>query len=139
MGGYTVRPGDTLGALAARSGVPVAQMAAMNGLDPAPHPARRHALKLPTGAPVAATAPAAATPTIVPAAAPDPAPGALSSSQIGAIAAQHGVARLAGVRHRLAGERLQQRHGLQRQRPRDHAGHARHLGLGAEQPRAAAR
>src|SRR3954464_7410662 len=34
LGGYIVRPGDTLSALAARSGVSVAQMAFMNGLDP---------------------------------------------------------------------------------------------------------
>ncbi|MDP9401038.1 MAG: LysM peptidoglycan-binding domain-containing protein, partial [Actinomycetota bacterium] len=34
QGAYTVRPGDTLSALAARAGVPVAQMAYMNGLDP---------------------------------------------------------------------------------------------------------
>ena len=54
MGGYTVRPGDTLGALAARSGVPVAQMAAMNGLDPARILLAGTPLKLPTGSPVAA-------------------------------------------------------------------------------------
>jgi LysM repeat protein len=91
MGGYTVRPGDTLGALAARSGVPVAQMAAMNGLDPARILLAGTPLKLPTGSPVAATATPTAAPTIVPAAAPNPVPGTLSSSQIGAIAAQHGV------------------------------------------------
>ena len=89
MGGYTVRPGDTLGALAARSRVPVAQMAAMNGLDPNRILPAGTALKLPTGSPVAATS--AAPPTIVPAAAPNASPGTLSSSQIGTIAAQHGV------------------------------------------------
>ena len=35
QGGYTVRPGDTLSGLAAGAGVSVADMAAMNGLDPA--------------------------------------------------------------------------------------------------------
>src|SRR3954451_23109348 len=34
QGGYVVRPGDTLSGLAAQAGVPVAQMAAMNGLSP---------------------------------------------------------------------------------------------------------
>jgi N-acetylmuramoyl-L-alanine amidase len=34
-GGYTVRPGDTLSALAARSGVSLQTLAANNGLDPA--------------------------------------------------------------------------------------------------------
>ncbi len=92
MGGYTVRPGDTLGALAARSGVPVAQMAAMNGLDPSRPLLAGTAIKLPTGSPVAAGAPApAAAPQIVPAAAPAAAPGRLGAAQIGAIAAQHGV------------------------------------------------
>ena len=91
MGGYTVRPGDTLGALAARSRVPVAQMAAMNGLDPNRVLLAGTALKLPTGSPVSTPATPATAPTVVPAAAPNPVPGTLSSSQIGAIAAQHGV------------------------------------------------
>lgn len=92
MGGYTVRPGDTLGALAARSRVPMAQMAAMNGLHPNRILLAGTALKLPTGSPVAATNPTPqSTPAIVPAAAPNATPGTLSSSQIGAIAAQHGV------------------------------------------------
>ncbi|CAA9488178.1 MAG: GH23 / CBM50, partial [uncultured Solirubrobacteraceae bacterium] len=43
-------------------------------------------------------------------------------------------ARLAGLGDRLAGERLQQLDGLQRQRARRHAGHAGHLELGAGQP-----
>src|SRR3954470_13897719 len=34
LGGYIVRPGDTLTALAGRAGVSVQQMAFMNGLDP---------------------------------------------------------------------------------------------------------
>src|SRR3954453_2862808 len=34
MGGYIVRPGDSLSALAARAGVSVQQMAFMNGLSP---------------------------------------------------------------------------------------------------------
>ena len=92
MGGYTVRPGDTLGALAARSGVPVAQMAAMNGLDPNRILLAGTPLKLPTGSPVAATAtgPRPRRRSSRPRR-PNPVPGTLSSSQIGAIAAQHGV------------------------------------------------
>jgi LysM repeat protein len=90
MGGYTVRPGDTLGALAARSRVPVAQMAAMNGLDPGRPLLAGTAIKLPTGSPVTGTsAPTAGA--IIPAAAPAAAPGRLGAGQIGAIAAQHGV------------------------------------------------
>src|SRR5215207_4557153 len=34
LGGYTVRPGDTLSGLAASSGVSLSNMATMNGLDP---------------------------------------------------------------------------------------------------------
>ncbi|MDP9345835.1 MAG: LysM peptidoglycan-binding domain-containing protein, partial [Actinomycetota bacterium] len=92
MGAYTVRPGDTLSALAARSRVPMAQMAAMNGLDPGRVLEAGTALKMPTGSPLAAVGPAptSAAP-IVPAAAPAATPGTLSSSQIGALASQHGV------------------------------------------------
>ena len=42
MGGYTVRPGDTLSGLAAGARVSVSAIAAMNGLDPTGHPSRRH-------------------------------------------------------------------------------------------------
>src|SRR3954466_9650039 len=34
MGGYTVRPGDSLSAIAATARVPVSAIASMNGLDP---------------------------------------------------------------------------------------------------------
>jgi LysM repeat protein len=90
LGAYTVRPGDTLGALAARSRVPTAQMAYMNGLDPAKPLLTGTVLKLPTGSPVTATGPAPQG-TIAPAAAPAAAPGRLNASQIGSIATQHGV------------------------------------------------
>jgi N-acetylmuramoyl-L-alanine amidase len=90
MGAYTVRPGDTLSDLAARSGVPVAQMAFMNGLDPKGLLLAGTVIKLPTGSPVAASTPAPSQ-TVVPSAAPTPAPGHLSAGQIGSIAAQHGV------------------------------------------------
>ncbi|MGZ4277449.1 MAG: LysM peptidoglycan-binding domain-containing protein [Solirubrobacteraceae bacterium] len=89
MGAYTVRPGDTLSLLAARSRVPVAQMAAMNGLDPSRPLLAGTAIKLPTGSPVATSSPAPST--IIPSAAPQAVPGRLTAAQIGAIAAQHGV------------------------------------------------
>ncbi len=92
MGGYTVRPGDTLSGLAARSRVPLAQMAYMNGLK---HDAMLIAgtpLKLPTGSPVLQGAQAAApAPAAAPAASPAPTPGRVTGSQVSQIAAEHGV------------------------------------------------
>jgi N-acetylmuramoyl-L-alanine amidase len=90
MGAYEVRPGDTLSALAARSRVPVAQMAFMNGLDPDKPLLSGTVIKLPTGSPVTSSAPAPAQ-TIAPAAPPAASPGRLSASEIGSIAAQHGA------------------------------------------------
>jgi LysM repeat protein len=90
MGAYKVRPGDTLGALAARSRVPLAQMAFMNGLDPAKPLFAGTVIKLPTGSPVTASTPAPQR-TVVPAAPPAASPGRLSAAQIGSIAAQHGA------------------------------------------------
>src|SRR3954451_17634070 len=90
MGAYEVRPGDTLSALAARSRVPLQQMAFMNGLDPKKPLLAGTVIKLPTGSPITSSAPAPAR-TIVPAAPPAAAPGRLSASQIGSIAAQHGA------------------------------------------------
>jgi LysM repeat protein len=90
IGAYEVRPGDTLSALAARSRVPLGQMAFMNGLDPNKPLLAGTVIKLPTGSPVTSSAPAPAR-TIVPAAPPAATPGRLSASQIGSIAAQHGA------------------------------------------------
>jgi LysM repeat protein len=90
IGAYEVRPGDTLSALAARSRVPVAQMAFMNGLDPAKPLLAGTVIKLPTGSPVVASTPAPQR-TIVPAAPPAASPGRLTSGQIGSIAAQQGA------------------------------------------------
>jgi N-acetylmuramoyl-L-alanine amidase len=90
IGAYTVRPGDTLSALAARSGVPVAQMAFMNGLDPNGLLRVGTVIKLPTGSPVSASTPAPSS-TVVPSAAPAATPGHLSAGEIGSIAAQQGV------------------------------------------------
>jgi soluble lytic murein transglycosylase-like protein len=93
MGAYTVQPGDTLSGLAARSGVPVAQMAFMNGLAPTAHIIAGTALKLPTGSPLASTSStstASAEPA-APAAAPQPTPTRLDSGTVGSIAARNGV------------------------------------------------
>ncbi len=90
LGAYTVRPGDTLSSLAAQSRVPLAQMAYVNGLDPAKLLLVGTVLKLPTGAQVTPTAPAPAQ-TVVPAADPVPTSTRLDSGTIGSIAAAHGV------------------------------------------------
>src|SRR3954453_16553795 len=88
MGGYIVRPGDTLTALAARAGVSVQQMAFMNGLNPNAMLIAGAPLKLPTGAPVATTA---AAPSVVTPAPPAPTPGRVSSADIATVAGRNGV------------------------------------------------
>jgi LysM repeat protein len=92
LGAYTVQPGDTLSAIAARSGVTTGQVAFMNGVDPDAPLLIGTALKLPTGSPIASEAPAPApAPPVVPETAPYPTPGHVTSEQIGGIAATHGV------------------------------------------------
>lgn len=92
MGGYTVRPGDTLSGLAASSGVSLSDMAAMNGLDPNGVLLTGTVLKLPTGAPAPARAaePAPAK-TVVPAAAPEPTATRVGATDVQSVASQHGV------------------------------------------------
>jgi len=92
QGGYTVRTGDTLSALAAGAGVSVADMAAMNGLDPNGLLIAGTVIKLPSGAPAPARAaqPAPAQ-TIVPQAAPEPSPARVGASDVQSVAALHGV------------------------------------------------
>jgi N-acetylmuramoyl-L-alanine amidase len=90
MGGYTVRPGDTLSGLAAVARVPMAQIAYMNGLSVAGPLIAGTVVKLPTGAAVRTSTPAPAR-TIVPQAAPEPSAGRLSSGQIGSLAATQGA------------------------------------------------
>jgi N-acetylmuramoyl-L-alanine amidase len=92
MGGYTVRAGDTLSALAAQAGTSVEAMAAMNGLDPAGVLVEGTVIKLPTGAPPPAQAsePAPAE-VVVPAADPAPTPTTVTEGDIQSIAAAHGV------------------------------------------------
>ena len=90
LGGYTVRPGDTLAGIAAVAGVPMQQLAFMNGLDPRRYLLAGTVLKLPTGAPAPTTAGPAPAP-IVPQAAPNPTNERVTSAQIASVAAQHGV------------------------------------------------
>ncbi len=92
LGGYTVRAGDTLSALAAQTGVSVDSMAAMNGLDPAGLLLAGTVIKLPGGAPAPAqaAAPAPAT-TVVPEAAPAPTTQTVSATDVQNVAAAHGV------------------------------------------------
>jgi N-acetylmuramoyl-L-alanine amidase len=89
QGAYTVQPGDTLSGIAASSGVTVDQLAWMNGLDPAQPLQIGTALKLPTGSDPA-TSPQP-DPTTAPDAEPNLTPTRVTSSQVGDIAAQHGV------------------------------------------------
>lgn len=97
LGAYVVQPGDTLSAIAARSGVDPGQVAYMNGLDPAAVLLAGTHLKLPTGAPgtpgggAPQPGPSPAPPTSVPAAEPNPTPGFVSEAQIAEIATAHGV------------------------------------------------
>jgi N-acetylmuramoyl-L-alanine amidase len=91
MGGYTVRPGDSLSGIAATAGVSMQQLAWMNGLDPDNYLLSGTVLKLPTGAQAPSNpAPAPAQP-VVPSAAPNPTQERVSSEQIAQVAAQHGV------------------------------------------------
>jgi LysM repeat protein len=90
MGAYKVRVGDTLSGLAAAARVPAAQMAYMNGLNPAAQLVAGTIIKLPTGAAINPTTPAPAQ-TIVPQAAPMASPGRLSAGQVGTLAAQSGA------------------------------------------------
>jgi len=91
LGGYTVRPGDTLSGIAVQAGVSMQQLAWMNGLDPSQYLLAGTVLKLPTGAPAPSTSAPAPVQTIVPAAAPTPTPERVTSSEISQVAAQHGV------------------------------------------------
>jgi soluble lytic murein transglycosylase-like protein len=92
LGGYTVRPGDTLSQLAAISHVPVSAIAAENGLDPNGLLLSGTVIKLPTGSPTPprATQPAPAA-TVVPHAAPEPTATRVGASTVQSVAAANGV------------------------------------------------
>ena len=89
-GAYTVQPGDTFSALAARTGATAEQVAAVNGLDVDAPLLAGTAIKLP---PAAAPTPAAATSTTpqAPQAAPLPTSGRVTAGDIQSVAGQHGV------------------------------------------------
>ncbi len=92
-GAYTVQPGDTLTGIAAGGGVAPDQVAFMNGLDPNGHVIAGTVLKLPAGSTAPAVDPAAApAETVVPDAAPQATGGSVSSTEVGQIASEHGVA-----------------------------------------------
>jgi LysM repeat protein len=90
-GAYTVRAGDTLGGLAAGAGVSVADMAAMNGLDPNGILVEGTVLKLPSGAPAPARSAEPAPAPVVPAAAPEPTATRVDAGTIQSVASQYGV------------------------------------------------
>jgi len=89
--GASVRAGDTLSGIAARSGISTDQLAWMNGLDPSAPLLIGTALKLPTGSPIASPATPTAEPEVVPPAEPNATEGRVTAAQIGEIAAIHGV------------------------------------------------
>lgn len=89
MGAYTVRWGDTLSSIAARSGISVNRLAWMNGVDPASTLVAGTPLKLPTGAPAAGNA--VARPPVVPAAAPEPTNERVSPQLVSQLAFSHSV------------------------------------------------
>ena len=92
MGGYTVRPGDTLSGLAAGARVSVNAIAAMNGLNPSGILLAGTVIKLPTGAPAPARAaqPAPAA-KVVPTAAPEPTAARVGAADVQSVASAHGV------------------------------------------------
>ncbi|MGI8579320.1 MAG: transglycosylase SLT domain-containing protein [Solirubrobacteraceae bacterium] len=91
MGAYTVRVGDTLAGIAARSGVAPSQIAWMNGLSVGGVLPAGMALKLPTGSPVAARRTTVAAPRIVPHTAPYATGSHVTAGTVGSIAAAQGV------------------------------------------------
>jgi N-acetylmuramoyl-L-alanine amidase len=92
QGAYIVRPGDSLSALAAQTGVSVEQMAYMNGLAPTAMLLIGTVLKLPSGAPTPAhaSAPVPAA-RVVPNAPPLPTAARLSAERVKQLAAEHGA------------------------------------------------
>jgi soluble lytic murein transglycosylase-like protein len=91
QGAYTVRWGDTLSGLAAQSGVPASDIAAMNGLSLEGTLLAGTVIKLPTGAPTPSRAAQPAPAPVVPAAAPAATPTRLSAAQVQQVAAANGV------------------------------------------------
>ena len=93
LGAYSVRLGDTLSGIAAAARVPMAQIAAMNGLSIAGPLLAGTVIKLPSGAPLPVTAESTApvTHAVVPSAPPYATPTRLDAGTIGSIASSEGV------------------------------------------------
>ena len=91
MGGYTVRPGDTISGLAAGAGVSSSAFAAANGLDPDGILVAGTVVKLPTGAPAPARSSEPAPAPVIPAADPQPTSTRLDSGTVSSVATQNGV------------------------------------------------
>jgi soluble lytic murein transglycosylase-like protein len=91
MGGYTVRPGDTLSGLAATSRVSVAQDRADERARRRRAAAGRHGHQAPDGLPTPANAAKPAPAPRVAPAAPAAAPGRVSAGDVHSVAAEHGV------------------------------------------------
>jgi len=89
-GTYRVVRGDTLSAIAARHGVSVDALAARNGLNPRGLLLAGARLSIP-GSPATPASEPAAAPAPTPAAAPRPTAQRVSPSEVGRIAARHGV------------------------------------------------
>ena len=129
-------PGDTLSGLAAD----VARVRQRDRRDERAQPDRRAARRHRASScrPVRPRRPAPRSrrrpPKVVPAAAPEPTATRFGAADVQSVAAPRRLP-LARDRDRLAGERLQQRDGLLRERPRRHAGHARHVELRPAEPR----
>jgi len=90
LGGYKVRPGETLSGIAMAAHVSPQAIAFMNGLDPNGVLLAGTVLKLPTGAQAPSSAPAPAV-TVIPQAAPNPTNETVTSAQIAQVAAANGV------------------------------------------------
>lgn len=90
LGAYTVRPGDTLSGLAAKSGVSTHQLAEMNGLEPDALLIIGTALKVPAGS-APAREPSAAPTIAVQAASPAATDARVTAADVRAIASRNGV------------------------------------------------
>ncbi len=95
-GSYVVRPGDTLSAIAARAGTTVAELAALNGLNPSRFLLSGTALRLPGAGTVTPTSVASSQPLGTQAVGntsspPYPTQQRVSASEIASIAAANGV------------------------------------------------
>ena len=84
-------PGDTLSGLAAEAGVSMADMAAMNGLDPEGVLVEGTVLKLPSGAPAPTRSAEPAPAPVVPQADPAPTPATVGAADVQSVASQYGV------------------------------------------------